>query len=89
MNWIKPFVVAFLAWFAVSSVNAQVKPRTERDLLGEKQVPANAYYGVQLFTRRILGWALSISLEGWTGLIRTSPGRRFLRTMNRPQLEAM
>jgi aspartate ammonia-lyase len=28
-------------------VIAQEKPRTERDLLGEKQVPADSYYGVQ------------------------------------------
>lgn len=29
------------------SVKAQDKFRTERDLLGEKEVPADAYYGVQ------------------------------------------
>jgi len=33
--------------FAVSSIHAQQNVRTERDLLGEKQVPADAYYGVQ------------------------------------------
>ena len=47
MKWIRPYVVTLFAWCAVGSVNAQEKPRTERDLLGEKQVPANAYYGVQ------------------------------------------
>lgn len=31
----------------VSSVSAQQKFRVEKDLLGEKQIPAEAYYGVQ------------------------------------------
>jgi hypothetical protein len=47
MNWIRPYVVALFALCAMGSGNAQEKPRTERDLLGEKQVPADAYYGVQ------------------------------------------
>src|SRR3954469_3281494 len=32
---------------AIASVFAQEKPRMEKDLLGEKEIPANAYYGVQ------------------------------------------
>src|ERR1044071_9850384 len=31
----------------VSIVNGQEKVRVEKDLLGEKQIPAEAYYGVQ------------------------------------------
>lgn len=31
----------------VSSVSGQLKVRVEKDLLGEKKVPAEAYYGVQ------------------------------------------
>src|SRR4029453_2525578 len=30
-----------------SSVNGQEKVRVEKDLLGEKKIPAEAYYGVQ------------------------------------------
>ena len=37
--------ILFLA--ASSSVRAQEEFRSERDLLGEKQIPADAYYGVQ------------------------------------------
>jgi len=47
MNWIKPHLAAFAVLFALASANGQQNPRTERDLLGEKQVPAEAYYGVQ------------------------------------------
>src|ERR1700741_3603058 len=47
MNCLKSFPLAFCLLFAVSSVKAQEKSRTERDLLGEKEVPADAYYGVQ------------------------------------------
>jgi aspartate ammonia-lyase len=31
----------------VCSVSGQDKVRVERDLIGEKQIPADAYYGVQ------------------------------------------
>jgi aspartate ammonia-lyase len=47
MHWTKAPFVAFSLLFTVLSARAQEKPRTERDLLGEKQVPADAYYGVQ------------------------------------------
>src|SRR5277367_1550561 len=47
MNFLKVFLLAFCLLYAVVPANAQEKLRTERDLLGEKQVPADAYYGVQ------------------------------------------
>ncbi len=44
-------VFAFAVSIANTSLSAQQsaagQTRTEKDLLGEKQVPANAYYGVQ------------------------------------------
>jgi aspartate ammonia-lyase len=43
--------VVFLAgnslWCQQTTQSSAVQTRTEKDLLGEKQVPANAYYGVQ------------------------------------------
>ena len=47
MNWIKVSFLTFCVLLEVVSTNAQEKFRTERDLLGEKQVPADAYYGIQ------------------------------------------
>jgi len=47
MNCLKSFLLAFCLLFAVAFAKAQEKVRTERDLLGEKEVPADAYYGVQ------------------------------------------
>src|SRR5271170_7782730 len=47
MSGSKSFRLAFCLLFAVVSVRAQEKVRTESDLLGEKEVPADAYYGVQ------------------------------------------
>jgi aspartate ammonia-lyase len=47
MNCLKSFLLAFCLLFAVVSAKGQEKVRTERDLLGEKEVPADAYYGVQ------------------------------------------
>jgi len=43
--YFKKLTLIFLSSLCVGSLNAQT--RTEKDLLGEKQVPANAYYGVQ------------------------------------------
>src|SRR5277367_3540167 len=41
-------VLALTVFFAANALSAQQgKTRTEKDLLGEKQVPADAYYGVQ------------------------------------------
>src|SRR5829696_1716175 len=39
--------LTLVSFLLVSSVSAQQPVRVERDLLGEKQVPADAYYGVQ------------------------------------------
>jgi aspartate ammonia-lyase len=48
MNWTKWFLLIYCAFLASSYADAQQPSfRTERDLLGEKQVPADAYYGVQ------------------------------------------
>ena len=44
---LKIFVLIWLAGAAVVNVNAQQPVRTEKDLLGEKTIPADAYYGVQ------------------------------------------
>jgi aspartate ammonia-lyase len=44
---ITPFLTALLALFMIPSSFAQQATRTEKDLLGEKQIPADAYYGVQ------------------------------------------
>ncbi|UKJ06677.1 aspartate ammonia-lyase [Solitalea lacus] len=38
-------ITPILFWLCIGSLNAQT--RTEKDLLGEKQIPANAYYGIQ------------------------------------------
>jgi aspartate ammonia-lyase len=42
-----PFSAAAFAQDATTSIQATTATRTEHDLLGEKQIPANAYYGVQ------------------------------------------
>ena len=47
MNYLKFLLLACCLLYAAVSATAQEKLRTERDLLGEKQVPADAYYGVQ------------------------------------------
>src|SRR5215210_1089940 len=39
--------VMLVCLLLVSTVNGQEKVRLEKDLLGEKQIPAEAYYGVQ------------------------------------------
>ena len=38
-------LLSVLALCGIQDLHAQT--RTEKDLLGEKQIPANAYYGVQ------------------------------------------
>ena len=48
MSWRKHLFSVFCAMLACSCTHAQQQNyRAERDLLGEKQVPADAYYGVQ------------------------------------------
>src|ERR1700754_2619565 len=44
---LKIITLVWLACAAVVNVNAQQQVRTEKDLLGEKTIPADAYYGVQ------------------------------------------
>jgi aspartate ammonia-lyase len=44
---ISPFKVGFIGLLITSAAFAQQTFRTEKDLLGEKQIPADAYYGVQ------------------------------------------
>jgi len=39
--------LAFCLLLAVVAAKTQERVRTERDLLGEKEVPADAYYGIQ------------------------------------------
>lgn len=47
MNWIKASLLVFCFLLEVVSLNAQGKFRTERDLLGERQFRAEAYYAIQ------------------------------------------
>ncbi len=47
MDSLRSLSLAFCLTLAAVSAEAQEKVRTERDLLGEKEVPADAYYGVQ------------------------------------------
>jgi aspartate ammonia-lyase len=46
MKWTKACLILFSLLIIAFSANAQ-NVRTEQDLLGEKQIPADAYYGVQ------------------------------------------
>ena len=39
--------VTLVCLLLISSANGQEKVRVEKDLLGEKNIPADAYYGVQ------------------------------------------
>src|SRR4030095_1560966 len=43
----KLLVCLMLSWFVAAPLVSAQQTRTERDLLGEKQIPADAYYGVQ------------------------------------------
>jgi hypothetical protein len=40
-------LVIVASLFFTSSITAQEKTRVEKDLLGQKEIPASAYYGVQ------------------------------------------
>ena len=40
-------LVASLIILLISPLSGQEKTRVEKDLLGEKEIPAKAYYGVQ------------------------------------------
>jgi aspartate ammonia-lyase len=53
----------------VSAVSGQEKVRTEKDLLGEKQIPADAYYGVQT-ARALENFQLSgIAINHYPGFV--------------------
>ncbi len=41
------FLAGLLGLLSIPGVFAQQQYRTEKDLLGEKQIPADAYYGIQ------------------------------------------
>jgi aspartate ammonia-lyase len=40
-------LAAFPSWAQDAATSSSGQPRTEKDLLGEKEIPARAYYGVQ------------------------------------------
>ena len=40
-------LATLLAWTQEAATSSSGQPRREKDLLGEKEIPANAYYGVQ------------------------------------------
>jgi len=42
-----PFLAGALGLLMIPSISAQQAVRVEKDLLGEKSIPADAYYGVQ------------------------------------------
>jgi hypothetical protein len=44
-------ILMVLILFGIGSAFAQQKTRTEKDLLGEKQIPFEAYYGVSNHAR--------------------------------------
>ena len=46
-RFISVFLAALIGLLTIQGVSAQQKFRLEKDLLGEKQIPADAYYGVQ------------------------------------------
>lgn len=67
--------LAFVAPLIGSSLSAQImqsttgKTRTEKDLLGEKQIPADAYYGVQT-ARALENFQLSgVTINRYPGFI--------------------
>jgi hypothetical protein len=47
MGCLRSLPLAFCLLLALVAAKTQERVRTERDLLGEKEVPADAYYGVQ------------------------------------------
>jgi aspartate ammonia-lyase len=55
--WIAIFSICTSTAFAQTQTKA-IQTRTEKDLLGDKQIPADAYYGVQT-ARAIENWQIS------------------------------
>src|SRR5689334_14380558 len=65
----KIFAIALTLFLAIPLTYAETKTRTEHDLLGEKQVPADAYYGVQT-ARGLENFQLSgISINHYPGYV--------------------
>jgi hypothetical protein len=65
-----------------SSMTAQEKFRVEKDLLGQKEIPANAYYGVQT-ARALENFQISdiaIDREVWP------PSKRLLRQCSKASI---
>src|SRR5690349_7583977 len=61
-------VLAYPSW-AQQPSQTTTKTRTEKDLLGEKQIPADAYYGVQT-ARALENFQLSgISINHYPGFV--------------------
>jgi len=46
-RFISAFLAGLIGLFMIQGASAQEKFRVEKDLLGEKKIPAEAYYGVQ------------------------------------------
>ena len=62
-------IVLFVAASAMPQQSAQSKPRIEKDLLGEKEIPANAYYGVQT-ARALENFQLSgVAINHYPGFV--------------------
>ena len=62
-------LLAAAAGVSADTLHAQAKTRTEKDLLGEKQVPAEAYYGVQT-ARALENFQLSgVSINHYPGYV--------------------
>src|SRR5712664_3364280 len=58
-----------LAWAQQPPQSTQAKPRIEKDLLGEKEIPADAYYGVQT-ARALENFQLSgVSINHYPGFV--------------------
>ena len=63
------WAVAVLACLGATSAWAQKPTRTEHDLLGEKQIPADAYYGVQT-ARALENFQLSgVAINHYPGFV--------------------
>ena len=58
-----------IAWAWIPQASAQTATRTEHDLLGDKEVPADAYYGVQT-ARALENFQLSgIAINHYPGFV--------------------
>src|SRR6516164_1709608 len=46
-RYVSPFLTSAIGLLMIPTLSAEQAFRVEKDLLGEKQIPADAYYGVQ------------------------------------------